>query len=239
MSTLPIPDPPKPSGGDVAHSLVRGGLSSIPYGGGVVGETFNMLVTPPLEKRRRRWEEQMVQVVKVLAEGKHVDIAALGQNEAFNSLLIQATIAAMKTHLDEKLASLRNAVANAALGQGPGDDLSLLFIRFVDEMTPLHLRVLKVVAEHEAKFAFVEGYGQFFDQFSKIGAVEIAPELFKLVCEDLKARMLLRISEHVADFDGLYEESSLLIEGKSPKPKLIVTKLGRKFIEFVLTDRTA
>ena len=130
-------------------------------------------------------------------------------------------------------------MANAALGHGPDEDLALLFVRFVDELTPLHLRVLKVIADHEAEFAFVESFGQFFDQFAKAGGVHVSPELFKLVCEDLKARMLLRISGHVADFGGLYQEGALLIEGKSPDPKLIVPELGRKFIDFVLTDRIA
>jgi hypothetical protein len=239
MSTLPIPDPPKPTKGDVAHSLVRAGVSAIPVAGGPVAEVFSMAVTTPLEKRRRKWEEQMVSVVKALAERSHIDLDELRENETFNSILIQATVAAVKTHQAEKLTSLRNAVANAALGNGPDEDLALLFVRFVDELTPLHLRVLRVMAEHEAEFAFSEGFEQLFAKFSEVGAVHPSRELFKLVCEDLKARALLRISPEVNDFPGIFTTTGLAIENQSADPKLIVPDLGRKFIDFVLIDHTA
>jgi hypothetical protein len=50
----------------------------------------------------------------------------------------------MRTHQQEKIAALRNSVKNAALRHAPDENLQLMFLRFVDEFTPLHLRVLAV-----------------------------------------------------------------------------------------------
>jgi hypothetical protein len=54
-----------------------------------------------------------------------------------------ATQIAVRTHQQEKLDALRNAVLNVAAGTAPGDDLQLMFLGFVDAFTPLHLRMLK------------------------------------------------------------------------------------------------
>ena len=43
---------PKQSKGDVAHSLTKAGLSVIPVVGGPAVELFQLLIQPPLEKRR-------------------------------------------------------------------------------------------------------------------------------------------------------------------------------------------
>lgn len=43
----------KNSAGDYVHTTVKGLLSSVPLVGGAVTELFNLVISPPLEKRRR------------------------------------------------------------------------------------------------------------------------------------------------------------------------------------------
>ena len=136
----------------------------------------------------------------------------------------------MKTHPDEKLASLRNAVANAAKAKVRVTTRHYYSSVSVDEMTPPILGVLKVVAEHEAKFAL---RGRLWAILRPVlEPISAAGDCSRIVrapaCEDLKAGCSCESVNMSLTSDGLYEESSLLIEGKSPKPKLIVTKLGRK-----------
>lgn len=45
----------KISGGDVAHTIMKVGISAIPFIGGPANELFSAIITPPLSKRRDAW----------------------------------------------------------------------------------------------------------------------------------------------------------------------------------------
>lgn len=51
---------------------------------------------------------------------------------------------ALRTHKEEKLAALRNAVANISTGQAPEEAMQHLFLNFVDTLTVLHVQILKL-----------------------------------------------------------------------------------------------
>jgi hypothetical protein len=57
-------------------------------------------------------------------------------------VILNATQAAGRTHEQEKLEALRNAITNSALGLAPEEHVQLMFVRFIDEFTTLHLRLL-------------------------------------------------------------------------------------------------
>ena len=59
---------------------------------------------------------------------------------------------------------------------------------------------------------------------------------FKLVCEDLNQRGLLRISAQVADYPGLYDVDILTTDEISDLPHLVVSEMGRAFTAFVMTN---
>ena len=67
----------------------------------------------------------------------------LGHDEV--PTVFAASDAAMKTHYEEKLAMLRAALVNGVLEGAPDEHEQLLFIRFVDELTPLHVRLLALL----------------------------------------------------------------------------------------------
>ena len=61
----------------------------------------------------------------------------------FITTILQASQAAIRNHQEEKLEALRNAVLNSALPGAPAEDLQFMFVRYIDELTPWHLSVLK------------------------------------------------------------------------------------------------
>ena len=65
------------------------------------------------------------------------------KNEEFISTLLYASHLAIRTHHEEKLAALRNAVINTARDQAPEATLQQMFLDFVDSLTELHLQILK------------------------------------------------------------------------------------------------
>ncbi len=134
--------PPKKTKGDAAHAVARGVLGIIPYAGSSAIELLNAVITPPLERRRQAWMTDIGERLEKL-EADGFDIAALQKNEEFISTLLYASHLAIRTHHEEKLAALRNAVINTARNQAPEATLQQMFLDFVDSLTELHLQILK------------------------------------------------------------------------------------------------
>jgi hypothetical protein len=134
---------PKKSKSDAAHSVVKAAISAVPYAGGAGAELFQALIQPPLEKRKTEWMERVAEGLKKL-EANGLDIGSLQDNEEFVSAVMQASHMAVRTHQEEKLQALRNAVLNVANQQAPEEALQTMFLNFVDEFTEWHLRILKL-----------------------------------------------------------------------------------------------
>jgi hypothetical protein len=135
---------PKATAGDAAHAVARVGLSMIPYVGGAAAELFNWLLAEPLVRRRGEWIESLAQRLLELEERvENLKLEDLKDNETFVSVALQASQIAIRTHQQEKLEALRNAVLNAALPSAPEDEQQLIFLSLVDYFVPGHLRLLK------------------------------------------------------------------------------------------------
>lgn len=141
-------DVPQRSKGDAAHAIVKAGLSAVPMVGGPAVELFQYLVQPPLDKRREAWMKDVGAKLQEL-EKKGLDLAKLQDNEQFISAVMQASQAALRTHKAEKLAALRNAVLNIATGQAPEETVQHLLLSFVDQLSEIHLRILKMFSAPE------------------------------------------------------------------------------------------
>lgn len=113
---------PKPSKGDIGHALAKAGLSAVPVIGGSTAELFQLLVQPPLERRRAAWMERVAEGLKELEENG-LKLDDLKENEEFTSAVMQASQIAIRIHQQRKLEALRNAVLNVATGQAPDDAL--------------------------------------------------------------------------------------------------------------------
>lgn len=135
---------PRQSKGDMLHATMKAALSVVPGVGGPAVELFQYLVQPPLEKRREEWMRDVGERLSALSDAQRVDIDKLQSNAQFVSVVLQATQSAMKTHLQEKKAALRNAVLNVATGLAPDETIQHLLLNFIDELSPMHLRILRI-----------------------------------------------------------------------------------------------
>ncbi len=138
-----IPEQPEKSAADVAYGVVKAAVSAVPVAGGPAAEVLGLIFGPPLEKRREKWLEQLAGAVKEVQEKvSELTPEKLSQNEAFVSTALRATEIAVRTHQQEKLQALRNAVVSAALPNAPDDTLQQIFLNHVDTLTPWHIRIL-------------------------------------------------------------------------------------------------
>ena len=129
--------------GDVAHSTVRGAINMIPVIGSLAAELFNMVVTPPLEKRRAEWMNDIAERLKSLEESGALNISDLANNEQFTDTIIQATNFAMRTSEEDKLNAFKNAVINTALIHSPDKTKSHIFLNQLNSFTAWHVTILK------------------------------------------------------------------------------------------------
>lgn len=135
---------------DHLHTLARAGLSMIPTVGGPAAELFSMLIVPPLTKRRDEWLQALANGLEELE--KKVDgfkVQSLVNNEAFVTMVMEASHLAMRNHAKEKVDALRNAVLNSAL-KTPDEYLQGVLLQFISIATPWHFRVLEFYSDPEA-----------------------------------------------------------------------------------------
>jgi hypothetical protein len=111
--------------------------------------------------------------------------------------------------------------------------MQLMFVRFVDELTPTHFSLLNALAVNEASAAALYTYEALRQFFLSIVKSDVDQPQFKLLCNDLQARVLVRFSDAIEDFGGLAVTNALATEDSGIGPMIMVTSLGHSFLLFV------
>jgi hypothetical protein len=189
---------PEPSGADVALGTGRAVLAAIPLVGGSITEVLSLVLAPAVSRRRDTW-------LKELADGleeaeRQIDgftIENLTQDEAFISAVIEATRSAISTHKDEKRDALLNGLLNIALHRSTDEDQQQTFLRYIEELTVWHLRILRLF-QNPSKHLSTKGLGANYYMGSASQVLtdfypELADkrELYDQIAADLASRGLV------------------------------------------------
>ena len=145
---------PEPSDADIAQGTARAALSAIPVLGGTITEVLSMVLAPAVARRRDQWFKELADGLEDLE--KKFDgfrVQDLEHDEAFVSAVIEASRAAISTHQAEKREALRNAILNIALKRSPGEDQEAIFIKYIDDLTVWHIRILSLFQNPSKKLA--------------------------------------------------------------------------------------
>lgn len=141
------PLPEDPSLEDVGHAAVQAMASLVPG----LSNALALILVPPLTQRRDDWLKDLEFRLRELEnQVRDFHFDDLHRNEQFVSATLQATQAALRTHQEEKLEALRNAVLNVAVSRGPSEDLQVIFLNLVDSFTPMHLKILRFFYQRDA-----------------------------------------------------------------------------------------
>ena len=218
---------PKPTTGDTVHTIVRAGISTLPVVGAPATELFNLIIVPPLNKRREKWMESIATGLNDLERDvSGFSIASLSDNQMFLTIVSHATYVAIRNHEEEKLLALKNAVINTALTTSPDEDIRLMFINFVDFLTPWHIKILKLLHDPTTVLAEQDLGQPPWSSGSILRLIKFAyPKLnnrddfLNQICRDLYNRGLI-----VTDSFGI-GVSDFLVQRTS--------NLGNQFIDFI------
>lgn len=223
-------DPPEHSAGDTAHLVANELLSIIPGAAGL----FQRFVTPPLEKRQNAWMQEVATAIKRLEQNIGLTTEELAENEAFASVVLQATYVAIRNHHEEKKRALTNCIFNAGTTSTIAIDLQLNFVRYIDELSPFHIQLLRAIKERSAEIASLRSYETFYKLIYQNSTNPPTRDVFKMMCLELQGRGLIRISQDIEDFEGVFEASLWLREDTiDDLPRVMISEVGIQFLEFI------
>lgn len=119
----------------VAKSLPIPGSSQAAELWGVFG--------PTMEKRQNKWLIFLHQGFEELSHKvEGLSWKSLIDDPQFFDVMLGASRVALQTHQEKKLDALRNTVLNTVLHKTLSEDKQMMFISYVDDLTPSHLQVL-------------------------------------------------------------------------------------------------
>ena len=232
--------PPEETGLDKAGAIVKAAISDVPLPGtSAAAELLAQYIGPGYEKRLHEWRESVAQTIldlKDQVEGFSID--SLVGNQEFLTAFAAATNAAVRTHQVEKLDALRNAVSNVAAGSAPGDDLQLMFLWYVDTLTPFHIRLLRFWQDPGA---WLCGHGLTPDDMSTSHQADTLTRLFP---ESKGMPTLIDVAHSQLAQRGLVPTHQFALAWPSTAHQLIeeksgknTTELGDQFLQFISSPR--
>lgn len=213
---------------DIGYAIAKAGLGSIPIVGAAASELLQLIVTPPLEKRRSEWMEQIGQKLKVLEEKESVDLQSLQENDVFIDVVLQCSQEVIKTSEKEKIEYFQNAILNTANGENPELAEIQIFLNFISDFTVWHIKILKLFDEPNDWFNKNNKTVPNFMAAGLSSILDIAyPELkgrrefYDLIWDDLQRAGMHKTSGLHTTMTG----SGLMVSR--------TTEFGKKFLNFI------
>jgi hypothetical protein len=139
-------------------AALKVGLSIIMPGvGPAVAESLGTIVGYRSKVALENWLSKLHE--RMLDLGDRV--TTLESSEKANevcSIVISAGQAVVKCHQAEKLEALQAAVLNTAISPMENADERAVFVRYIDELTPTHLRMLRIISDNPSGFSNISEY---------------------------------------------------------------------------------
>lgn len=218
---------------DILYSLTKAGIGSIPIVGAAASELLQLIVTPPIEKRRNKWMLEIGEKLQNLENQEKLNIDQLSNNDLFIDVVLQTTQQALKTSQNEKIEYYQNAILNSAIGENPDLSEIQIFLNFISDFTVWHIKILKLFDNptdwFEKRDKKIPNY--FSGGLSNV-LIDAYPELkerrefYDLIWGDLKRAGLHKTSE----LHGMMTGSGLLSNR--------TTEFGQRFLRFITENPT-
>lgn len=212
---------------DIEYSIAKAGIGSLPIFGAAASELLQLLITPPLEKRRTEWMKNIGERIIQLENNKILDVTALQDNGIFIDVVLQTTHQALKTNEKEKLDYYKNAIINTALGEHPELSEIQIFLNLISDFTVWHVKILKFL-DHPKDW-FEKNDKSIPDKsLSFLNTLEIAyPDLIgrqefnRFIWEDLQRASFIYKTRRIDFHCGVFG---------------ITSQFGKKFLKFIYED---
>ena len=137
---------------DIAYGIAKATFGSIPIVGAAASEILQLLITPPLEKRRSEWMIEVGEKLQQLEQKEELDLNKLANNDVFIDVVLQTTQLALRTSEKDKIEYFKNVILNSAVEETPNITEVQIFINFISTFTVWHIKILKLFDNPEEWF---------------------------------------------------------------------------------------
>ena len=214
---------------DIAYGVAKAVIGSVPLVGAAATELFQLIVTPPIERRRNEWVIEIGEKLKQLEEEKNIDLESLRNNEIFIDVVLHITQLALRTSENEKINFLKNVLLNTAVDEDVDISEIQIFLNMISTFTVWHIRILNLFDNPEKWF---KDNGKVMTSYMAAGLSSVLDnaypelkskrELTDLIWDDLYRAGLHKTSGLHTTMTG-----SGLIQQRT-------TNFGREFLNFIL-----
>jgi hypothetical protein len=132
-----------PSSGDILHAGLKTAISSVPIVGGFASELFGLYIASPSEKRKENIlimiDDRLRELEKKVTNFHSI---MMERNDNFVSITLQATQIAIRTHQQDKISVLINAITNSVIDTSVDESVQQMFLSFIDSFNEWHLRLI-------------------------------------------------------------------------------------------------
>lgn len=215
---------------EILISLIKSGLSAIPYAGGVLNEILFDGRSRLEQGRLNKFIEHLKDLFET--DGERIDFEKM-KSDDFSDLLIGVMDKARRTGSQDKLIRYKNIIANYLLYEITDLDNYMVFLNLVETTSEVELRVLVGISDHVDKY-YSQAANRYFQddrvkreawynmtRFLKASHYDLNEETFMFCKQSLSAKALL-IEKGIGSFD--YEPFFLMS----------TTEFGKSFLEFII-----
>ena len=191
----PFPDR---RGRDHARIAIESAVAAVPWVGGAGAELLNFYLPAALEKRRDRWFKLLDERLADLEDRVFDD-------EAFQTVVLTATKAALGTHLESKMRLLAEAVRSSAsvIAEGSARFMAMRFLQWVDELEPTHFEILAAIRNDR-------GWGGHVTWRTVLDRAAVEDEVWYQALGDLTSRRLVGTTGYNSERPVVEYEGSLI-----------------------------
>jgi hypothetical protein len=222
---------PKRTNADFAHAgasmLVSGAsaAASILTGSPIVGasEMFSFLFASPFEKRREQWMESVTEIVREIQNKRLIALESLRDNEEFQTLFMQASQIAIRTHLKEKRELLLGSLVDF-IEQKHVFNVTSSYLTIIEQLQPEHIQVLLKLESVESATIF-SNKNAFYAFVSEAFVPSVEQPFLEGLVSGLAQYGLAINSQVDESTDG-----ALLY---TPYYHYMLSSFGRKFLEYI------
>lgn len=211
---------------------MSGAASFVPGVGGMLSAAAILLakgLRAPLERRERAYVESIAAGIEAL-RGRVANIEENITGDAFLTAFLHAGHISMRTHQREKRRALRNAVLNVAAGTAPDDDMQIVFLNLIDQLTPWHLRLLAYL---DGPVAWMEGHGKAIPPNASLDGVTLVDHAFPEL--NVRHSSTMIYLDHLATQGLLHDQWNEQTNYTAPgwRGASRTSDLGKQFLAFI------
>ncbi|NEQ73222.1 MAG: hypothetical protein F6K23_09115 [Okeania sp. SIO2C9] len=175
---------------DKNYNAKKALVSAIPAIGSLAVTFYENYIKEPSSQRLHDFLEELVQNLLILQQ----KIEAVSfDNPTFETTFLKAIRIAECEHQQEKLEVLRNAVLNSAIPNSLKDDIQAIFLKWIDEFTVSHIRLLRMLH-------YIDNYN--YEEFlANLQDLEENRDFYNQVLLALRGKGLIKLREVYETFE--------------------------------------